>query len=342
MRIDAFAVDYRADHDYRREMTRTTRTDALPVATAVTSPPRMATAVPAPPARIGTGQPAAVPPDEPAPLDLPPLFNLIKAILERVLNTRVTLFDPRQLARAPDDLPAQPVAAGSTGQAAARPAAGTVTTTRTTVTEQESLQFSASGQISTADGRQFSFSLSVAMQRSVSFSSSETIRQGGNATDPLMIVLGNDAGALSGASVRFDLHHDGSQVALPFAANGGWLALDRDGNGTIDNGSELFGPQSGNGFADLATLDDNHDGVIDQADPAYARLQVWTGVDANGRQQTRSLAALQIGAILLPSAETPFTLGDDRQRDIGRLRRSGIYLTEDGHAGRISQIDLLE
>ena len=79
-----------------------------------------------------------------------------------------------------------------------------------------------------------------------------------NATDPLMITLGQDAGKLSGASVAFDLQSNGKQVQLPFASSGGWLALDKNNNGKIDDGTELFGPQSGNGFSDLAQLDSNH------------------------------------------------------------------------------------
>jgi len=61
-----------------------------------------------------------------------------------------------------------------------------------------------------------------------------------------------------------------------------WLALDRDGDGAITSGAELFGdgvPGASNGFEALAPLDDNRDGVIDRDDRAFASLLLWA--DAN-------------------------------------------------------------
>jgi hypothetical protein len=70
-----------------------------------------------------------------------------------------------------------------------------------------------------------------------------------------------------------------------------WLALDRDGDGAITSAAELFGGEtrlpSGrakHGFEALAALDDNHDGIIDAQDAAFAKLVVWA--DANGDRQS--------------------------------------------------------
>jgi hypothetical protein len=65
-----------------------------------------------------------------------------------------------------------------------------------------------------------------------------------------------------------------------------WLALDRDGDGAITSGLELFGDAGGakNGFEALAALDDNRDGVIDRADAAFAQLLLWA--DANGDRES--------------------------------------------------------
>lgn len=71
-----------------------------------------------------------------------------------------------------------------------------------------------------------------------------------------------------------------------------WLVRDLDGNGKIDNGSELFGSSTRlpdgslahDGFEALAALDLNHDGVIDARDPAFASLRLW--MDADGDQRT--------------------------------------------------------
>ena len=65
-----------------------------------------------------------------------------------------------------------------------------------------------------------------------------------------------------------------------------WIALDRDGDGAITSGLELFGDAGGakNGFEALAALDDNRDGVIDRDDPAFAKLLLWA--DSNGDRQS--------------------------------------------------------
>lgn len=103
----------------------------------------------------------------------------------------------------------------------------------------------------------------------------------------------------------FDLAGDGSGTRLdwPTAATP-WLALDRDGNGTIDSGEELFGSATplglgtaANGFEALAALDENGDGVIDAADPAFGAIRVWADQDgsrSSSPAELRSLADLGI------------------------------------------------
>lgn len=87
-----------------------------------------------------------------------------------------------------------------------------------------------------------------------------------------------------------------------------WLALDRDGNGRIDSGAELFGsstvlPGGGrarNGFEALAALDGNRDGRIDREDPVFAELVLWADADADGLSQPRELRTLaQAGVVSL-------------------------------------------
>jgi hypothetical protein len=78
-----------------------------------------------------------------------------------------------------------------------------------------------------------------------------------------------------------------------------WLAFDRNGNGIIDDGSELFGSstalQSGgrahNGFEALAEFDSNHDGFVDPSDDAWSRLVVWRDVDGDGLSQPSELVS---------------------------------------------------
>ena len=113
-------------------------------------------------------------------------------------------------------------------------------------------------------------------------------------TSPLVLDLDGDGIELTsvdGATAFFDVGIDGFAEATGWvAADDGLLALDVDGDGRIDDGSELFGDQTGHahGFLALAQHDDDGDGVIDAADAAYADLVVWQDANADGISQQMS------------------------------------------------------
>ncbi|MFQ8776527.1 MAG: hypothetical protein ACLR78_02345 [Roseburia sp.] len=74
--------------------------------------------------------------------------------------------------------------------------------------------------------------------------------------DPLVINLDSNIANVSDQKFYFDIDADGSDDSISMLNSGsGYLALDRNGDGIINDGSELFGTQSGNGFADLAAYD---------------------------------------------------------------------------------------
>lgn len=210
--------------------------------------------------------------------------------------------------------------------------------------EYESTSFSASGTIRTADGQEISFSLDVAMERHYREETNVSLRAG-NAVrkDPLVVNFGGTAAQLAaaaGRSFRFDLDADGSAEELPlFASGSGYLALDLNANGRIDSGRELFGPQSNNGFAELARLDADGNGWIDANDAAFERLRVWTPA-AEGDGKLRALAELGIGALGLAHVATPFALRGDANADLGAVKASGLYLDASGKAGSMQEIDL--
>jgi hypothetical protein len=207
----------------------------------------------------------------------------------------------------------------------------------------EETSFSASGTIHTADGQEISFSFELEMSRQHHEETHVSLRAG-NAVrkDPLVVNFGGTAVQLAqhaGQRFSFDLDGDGMAEMLPlFTSGSGYLALDLNGNGKIDSGKELFGPQSGNGFAELALLDFDGNGWIDADDPAFDKLSVWTP-DAEGGVM-HSLADMGIGALGLKHVATPFALRGEDDNDLGRVKSSGVYLREDGKVGSLQEIDI--
>jgi Haemolysin-type calcium binding protein related domain/RTX calcium-binding nonapeptide repeat (4 copies) len=119
---------------------------------------------------------------------------------------------------------------------------------------------------------------------------------------PLVIDLngnGIELTALQGSTTYFDLDVDGfAQRTGWVAPTDGLLALDRNGNGRIDDNSELFGNATGatDGFQALAELDTNADGVVNASDAGFDDLRVWQDLDQNGISSGNELLTLaQVG-----------------------------------------------
>ena len=119
----------------------------------------------------------------------------------------------------------------------------------------------------------------------------------------------------------------------------GFLALDLSQDRRIDEGSALFGARSGNGFADLAKYDSDGNGWIDEADEVFDRLLIWSK-DAYGKDVLCGLGQAGIGAIYLGNASTEFTLNSLMDNTTNaRVRKTGIFLYENGMTGTIQHVD---
>jgi len=202
---------------------------------------------------------------------------------------------------------------------------------------EEHTAFQSTGSVVTSDGRCISFGVSLEMSRSFesafSFAGKEEVY-----TDPLVINLDTDAASLSDVSFYFDLDCDGEAEELSALNDGsGFLALDRNGDGTINDGSELFGAKSGDGFADLARYDGDGNGWIDENDAVFSRLSVWT--KCGGEAKLLSLKEAGVGAIFLGSSGTQFGLDQSDGETRGVIRRTGLYLKESGEAGTVQHLD---
>ena len=216
-----------------------------------------------------------------------------------------------------------------------------VTATSGFVSESESTTFASSGMVKTQDGRSIDFNIEVSMSRAFTSQINTLTTQNYIKTDPLVINLDTDIGSVTDQKFLFDLDSDGDEEEISFAGKGsGFLALDRDGDGRIGDGSELFGTKSGDGFKDLAAFDEDGNGWIDENDSIYSKLKVWTKDEA-GNDYLINLKDADVGAIYLDNADTQFSLKDGNNRLNGEIKKTGIYLHEStGAAGTLNHVDL--
>lgn len=207
--------------------------------------------------------------------------------------------------------------------------------------ESEKLSFSSKGTILTSDGRSISIDLELNMSRE--FMSREELHiRAGDAImkDPLVINFDAPAASLTNTKFSFDIDSDGTADQISNLASGsGYLSLDLNGDGRINDGSELFGPKSGDGFSDLARYDEDSNGWIDENDSIFDKLRIWTR-DGAGNSTLFALGEKGIGAIYLGNASTNFSLMGQGNKENGVIQKTGIFLNENGTAGTVQHIDL--
>lgn len=207
--------------------------------------------------------------------------------------------------------------------------------------EAETTSFHADGLVRTEDGRDIEIAVDLTMSRQFASETNIEVNLGAALQDPLVINFTGTAAELSQTKFSFDLDSDGAEDQIHFVGpNSGFLAVDQNANGHIDDGAELFGPTSGNGFAELATHDEDGNQWIDENDSIYSGLRIWSK-DSQGNDQLVALGQRGIGAIYLGHAATPFAVKDEQNQLQAAVRSSGIYLHENGSAGTIQQLDLV-
>jgi hypothetical protein len=186
-----------------------------------------------------------------------------------------------------------------------------VTLTQTEAYEETgSLVVRARGTVTTAQGDEIRFDAELVLARSFRDESGLTTRAGNaNLSDPLFLDTG------------------GGQALL---------VHDTDGNGSVSGNAELFGAVTGDGFGELARLDADGNGWVDEADPAFGRLRLRLG---DG--EMRSLEEAGVGALDTTGIAGQFHFKSATNELTAVVRRTGVYLTEDGCAGALRQIDLV-
>ncbi len=215
------------------------------------------------------------------------------------------------------------------------------TVTSAFVTEMEHTAYQASGVVKTADGREINFGVTMEMSRAFCAKYDSIVQEDYICTDPLVINLDTNATTVSDQKFLFDLDADGKEEEISFVGKGsGFLALDKNKDGKINDGSELFGTRSGDGFKDLAAYDQDGNGWIDENDSIFKDLKIWTK-DEKGNDRLIDLKEAGVGAIYLGNASTEFSLkSDETKATNGVIRKTGIYLKETGEVSTIQHVDL--
>lgn len=337
MKISGSAVALASSHFYQRR--ETTRSSLEILAAPRQDIPRPAPATPpASTARPASAELQAIQ-DGTDAAEGDPMLILLKTMVEFFLGHRVRVFSLADMGPPPTStaVPASP----ATPAAPPRPEPGIAFDFHTEREEIEQTAFAAQGVIQTSDGQTINFQLELTMSRHYREQIDISLRTGSaRRTDPLVLNFSGTGAQLSDQRFSFDLNGDGQTENVALLAPGSaYLALDRNGNGRTDSGQELFGPASGSGFGELAGYDSDGNGWIDENDPVFRQLRLWTP-DGEGTGSLQNLDDQTVGALYLGKVASPFALRSGSNQDLGAIAESGLFLKENGAASLLQQIDL--
>ncbi len=271
-------------------------------------------------------------------------IRILRAMVERFTGKRIRL-SPQGYLQGNNKHPSPEYDLAHDGNASARveppSQGGLIYESYESYYEKESTEFSAKGIILSEDGEEIQFTVDLNMSREFFSEERVTIRAGDALKDPLVINFSGKAAELTDTQFSFDIDNDGTANQISFLKPGsGFLALDGNEDGRINNGSELFGPESGNGFRDLAAYDGDGNNWIDENDNIYNKLRVWTK-DSDGNDTLFALGEKGIGAIYLGAASTLFAVTDARNALLGEVQSTGIFVRDNGGVGTVQQINLV-
>lgn len=174
-----------------------------------------------------------------------------------------------------------------------------------------------------------------------SFGGAEDIRS------PIVLDLNNNGIETKkiGEGAYFDHDGNGLRESTAWISGGdGFLVRDLNGNGKIDDGSELFGnytilkngERAGNGFEALAELDENGDGIIDKNDSAYSSLRVWQDENGNGFTEKGELKTLE--ELGISSIDTGYTSSNKTDANGNKHQQEGSITFEDGSKANATDV----
>jgi len=166
---------------------------------------------------------------------------------------------------------------------------------------------------------------------------------------PIVLSFGGDDVALSHEiGGAFDLSGNGTSVATHWPTSATpWLVRDLDGNGRIDDGTELFGSmtrlstgvRARHGFEALAELDEDGDGWLTAKDPAFASLRVWSDRDQDRQSSPSELASLEATGVIAIEVQHRVERRCDDAGNCG-IERSRIRFVRNGQPQLGAAIDV--
>lgn len=266
---------------------------------------------------------------------------IIERMLEALTGKKIKIVIPKKIQYKDNILNSEQISLIKVENQAPKQGWGLVYDFQEKYTESQSLSFNAEGVVKTADGREINFTSQLNMSRESVSNTEIHVRAGDAKIDPLVINFdGKGAQLEPNRNFVFDIDTDGENENLNFVdKNSGFLALDKNNDGKINDGSELFGPATNNGFGELAEYDLDKNGWIDENDQIFNSLKIWTK-DENGNDVLFALGQKGIGAIYLGNVSTNFDIKDSSNQLLGSVAKTGVYLEEDGKPGIIQHIDL--
>ncbi len=356
MKIESSSIDLAAAHELKRSTVEARRVQAWrqrlnepPAATSGRLPRDSVAISPEGSALLPT--PTELDVDSPMSEVAEVEVQLLKLILEALTGQSWDLMTPKEVLDAfeagpPPQAPLQPLDPTPVPRPRGGERWGIQADIYHSFREQEKTSFQARGVVTTADGREIAIDVELRMARRWAEEHVVSVQLEGEdptqrMVDPLVINLSGDAAALTSTRFSFDLDVDGQvdQIAM-LAPGSAYLALDRNQDGEINDGSELFGPTTGHGFHELAQHDSDANGWIDAGDSIFERLRLWSQ-RSDGSSRLVGLGSAGVGAIYLGHIQTAFQLNDSQNQALGQVTDSGVFLHEDGRVGTVQDLDLI-
>jgi len=208
--------------------------------------------------------------------------------------------------------------------------------------QKSSVDFSTQASVKTNNG-EFNIDINLSLTQEFYEMHKTSFSLGATFEDPLIINHDSDIGTFdninTNMSFEFDLNGDGENEQIPELKNGsGFLALDKNGNNKIDDGSELFGPTTGDGFEELRAYDEDGNNWIDENDSIYSKLLIWER-DNEGNNSLIGLGQAGVGAIYLAGVTTDYNYATGYDDIKANMKEASFFLKENGEAGIVSSVD---